>query len=97
MITETAYAMSVFVMDVRPKPGLKRIVDEKDEKGICLLCEHEAFKRGLCQLHYGRYRTARLEQPARERLAFDAELIKEGQLLPSRAGQPRDTVNEFRR
>lgn len=95
MIADSAFEMSVMVMDVRPKPGLKRLVEERDERGVCLLCEKEAWKRGLCTTHYGRWRAARSELNKTQQVTFDAQQIRDGKLLPDRQGQ-RDVVNEYR-
>lgn len=98
MIADACFEMSVMVMEARPKPGLKRIVEERDDSGLCLLCDQPARKRGLCTCHYGRWRTARLEHSKREaeRLAFDAQQIRDGKLLPDRQGRKRNCVNEYR-
>jgi hypothetical protein len=98
VIADSSFEMSVMVMEARPKPGLKKIVEERDESGLCLLCDRPALKRGLCTCHYGRWRTARAEHSSREceRLAFDAKQIRDGKLLPNRNGQPRSFVNEYR-
>jgi hypothetical protein len=96
MIADSVFEMSVIVMDVRPKPGLKRLVEERDEQGVCLLCAKEAWKRGLCTTHYGRWRAARGEQPKHKQAAFDAQQIRDGKLLPDRQGQKLDVVNEYR-
>lgn len=86
------------VMEARPKPGLVKLVIERDESGLCLLCDEPARKRGLCTCHYGRWRTARSEVSGREceRLAFDAKQIRDGKLLPDRQGQKKSVVNEYR-
>jgi hypothetical protein len=98
VIADSSFEMSVMVMEARPKPGLIKLVIERDESGLCLLCDEPARKRGLCTCHYGRWRTARMEHSKREceRLAFDAKQIRDGKLLPDRQGQKKSCVNEYR-
>lgn len=83
------------VMEAKPKPAIRKAIEERDDQGVCLLCDKEAWKRGLCTTHYGRWRTARAEIPARERLSFDAGQIRDGKLLPDRQGQ-KGVINEFK-
>lgn len=95
MIADRFFEVSVMVMEAKPKPGIRKQVEERHEQGVCLLCEKRAWKRGVCTTHYSRWRTARADVPNRERPAFDAQQIRDGKLLPDRQGQ-RDVENEFR-
>lgn len=96
MLVDSNFSVSVFVMDVRPKPSTRKIVEERDERGVCLLCEKPAVRRGLCDCHYARFRMAKLDVAREKRAEFEAQQIREGRVLPSRQGQSRDFVNEFR-
>lgn len=82
-------------MDARPRPAIRKQVEERDQLGLCLLCDSPAHKRGLCTKHEGRWRRARVKRPANQRLTFDAKQIREGRLLPSRQGIDPAIVNEF--
>lgn len=86
----------VMIVDAKPKPSVRQLVDAKVEACKCLACEGTAAKRGLCILHYGRFRTALQETPRSDRHTFEARLIRDGKLLASRQGQRLDVRNIFR-
>jgi hypothetical protein len=98
VIATATAGISVVVMDVRLKQGVRAIVAAKVAAGQCLCCEEPSAgdRLGLCSKHYQRFRTALLEKPIGERETFRAQLIRDGKLLPSRQGQRTDIVNEFR-
>jgi hypothetical protein len=85
------------MVDAKPNASVRKVTLEKAEACQCLLCDAAAHKRGLCVVHYQRYRTARAELPIEQRPLFDAKLQRTGKLLASRQGQRLDIVNEFRR
>lgn len=62
---------------------------EADRAGRCIVCDKlEADRRrGLCVLHYNRFRSALQSVPAKNRDQFQQKLIDEGHLLPSKQGQ----------
>lgn len=90
------HGFTVMIVDAKPKPSVKGHVEECRRKGICLVSGKPAFKRGLSMIEYSRFRTALMELPRGERDAFEAKLIRQGKLLPSRQGQRFDLVNVFR-
>lgn len=77
----------VMMFDATPKRTVRKAVDAKVVEHECLLCTEPMNKRGLCDQHYGEYRVALLKVPHDKRTEFDARLIQEGHLLPSRQGQ----------
>lgn len=91
-----SYGMTVMIVDVKPRPSVRQHVQECRDKNVCLLCGKPAEKRGLCLPEYGQYRVALMELPLVERPAFEARMIREGKLLPSRQGQRIDQPNTFR-
>lgn len=52
----------------------------------CLLCDQTAKKRGLCSMHYERFRRASNQLPLHLRKDFEANLIASGKLLPNNPG-----------
>lgn len=77
----------VIMLDATPKRTVKKAVEAKVAAGQCLLCSEPQHKRGLCTQHYGEYRVALSRVPHSKRSEFNARLIQEGQLMPSRQGQ----------
>jgi hypothetical protein len=96
MIAQVESQVSVIVMAVRVNPRVRKVVEQRDTAGLCLLCDEKAVKRGLCHCHYKRYRAAMYELPKRERPNVEARLIEAGKLIENRQGQRRDVINVFR-
>ena len=68
-----------------------------ESEGRCIICgdKAKARKRGLCSMHYERYRKERATMDKDEVELFDAMLIEQGRLLPSAQGRARTQQNEF--
>lgn len=88
--------LTVLIMDAKPRPAVRAKVKEKVESGECLLCSEKAApgRRGLCQLHYGRFHRAMKDFAKADRPAEEAKKVRDGELLPDRQGQRSE--NEFR-
>jgi hypothetical protein len=70
--------------------NLKMATSEK-----CLICENTPRRRGLCDLHYGRFVRARNEIPQERQAGFEAMLIEKKLLLPVQPSGPKVDKDEF--
>jgi len=75
--------VEIFVVDASAVMSVKREVRERVEKGLCLICDCQASKRGLCDKHVNAYYHTRRGMSKKEQAAFDARLIRAGKLLPA--------------
>lgn len=71
---------SVIVMDVQVSRKIQRHVEDRVKCGKCLECDQPIHRRGLCTLHYSRFRTALLEQPKSRRPSTEAKYIERGMI-----------------
>lgn len=83
------------MIDAKPRKAVRLATEERIAAGLCLHCDEAASRRGLCTKHYGRFRIAYNSKPDSQKLIFEAEQIRKGNILKSRQGKPGDTVNEF--
>lgn len=88
--------VTVLIMDAKPRPSVRGKVKQKEESGECLQCGDKAApgRRGLCQLHYGRFHRAMRDHAKGDRPALEAKMIRDGDLMEDRQGQR--GINEFR-
>jgi hypothetical protein len=62
---------------------LSRKTKERVKTGLCLQCDAQAKRRGLCVKHYFRYRTQYLLRGQGSRsLVYERQEIKAGRILP---------------
>lgn len=78
--------------DIEVIPKLRKLVAERRAAGMCLKCDSNAARRGLCQHHYHQFRMAKLQTAKNRRAAFEAQSIRSGELLPDRQGQRPEIV-----
>lgn len=86
----------IVVMDTKPTKKTQERIEQRRQAGVCLLCEKAIYKRGLCSVHYNRFRTA-LNDPAlsdEQRAELEAKAIREGMVGLSNQGR-RGVKNEF--
>lgn len=77
----------VMAIDVEPKRTVRKQVEERAASGLCLHCDREAERLGLCGTHYHQYRMSLLQKPASEREVWKARQIRDGKVLKTRQGQ----------
>jgi hypothetical protein len=59
-----------------------RSVKARVKTGLCLHCDNEAGRRGLCNNHYTIFRNRRDAQPtAKDRAQFEIACIEDGKIL----------------
>lgn len=81
--------MGTLSRDVKPRGKVAARAKERDAAGLCLLCERQASRRGLCTCCYGRW-YMRLQRSAEaERANLERAAILAGELMPDRQGQRR--------
>lgn len=82
---------AIVILSAELKRTRRLAVDERVKAGKCLLCETEPWKRGLCIRCYARFRRElnKLEDPV-HRAEFEAEHIREGNILASAQGRRED-------
>ena len=90
---------AIVILAAELKRTKRQAVQGKVDANECLLCEQKPWKRGLCGRCYGRFRTQLLKiQDPVERAEFEAEHIREGNVLESQQGRREDpnVPNPFR-
>ncbi len=64
------------------RPGMQ----DRVTKGVCLLCDSRAGRRGLCGSHYFMFRRKMLAKPTKAtRKAFATRQVKAGRILAAHA------------
>lgn len=91
----TFSGLTVMALDMQPKRTIRKQVEERAATGLCLHCDEEAERLGLCNSHYHQFRMAYLEQDRANREIWKAQQIREGKVLRSRQGQRLDLENPF--
>ncbi len=71
----------VQMMGASIKRSISKSVLDRAASGLCLHCDEEAKKRGLCSRHYEQYRRAMQSCSAKERPDWEVEQIREGRVL----------------
>lgn len=100
MVAHSQFVVSVMLMETKPKPSVRKLVEERRECGLCLIpdCGCKANKRGLCDSHYNQYYLCLIRLPMAERIEFEREQIREGRLLKFREHRNIEKpVNPFRK
>lgn len=100
MVAHSQFVVSVMLMETKPKPSVRKLVEERRESGLCLIpdCPCDANKRGLCDRHYNQYYFCLIQLPVAERIEYEREQIREGRLLKFREHQNKPkAVNPFRK
>lgn len=69
--------------DITAKRSMTERVRDRVRRKVCLVCESEAWRRGLCSRHYQKFQRLMRNKPRRERPQFEIVQIKEGRLLAS--------------
>jgi hypothetical protein len=65
------------------KRTLAAQVEQRVKSGLCLVCESQAVRRGLCMNHYQMFlRRMRDRDGKSEQLNFEASCIYDGKILP---------------
>tara|TARA_Y100000310_G_scaffold335873_1_gene418980 strand:- start:1450 stop:1710 length:261 start_codon:yes stop_codon:yes gene_type:complete len=70
---------------VTPKRTVLAQVTKRVQDCLCLVCDSESERRGLCFRHYQMYRRRLDEKPKGERADFEVTQIREGRVLPPHA------------
>ena len=74
----------IAMSDVTVKRSKAAEVEDRVRQGVCLLCERQATRRGLCMNHYQTFLRRMSDKGAREdQLQFEASCIREGLVLPA--------------
>ena len=85
-------------MGAKPKRTVVRHVEECKAEGKCLRCGAPTTgnRRGLCEADWSKFDAQRRRMTDEQVVAYEAELIREGLLLPSRRGMNLKEKNPFR-
>lgn len=83
----------VAMSDVTVKRTKAAEVEERVRSGLCLLCDREASRRGLCMTHYMAFMRRKDRQDGTDaKAAFETACIREGLVLP--VGQMREIKSD---
>lgn len=76
----------IIVMQAEPTAKAKRHIQARVDAGLCLCCDRQSLKRGLCSRCYHAWTRARsMLANAVQRATFDSTLIRDGKLLKEQA------------
>ena len=79
--------------DVTVKRSKAAEVEDRVRQGLCLLCDRQATRRGLCVNHYQTFLRRMAARGGKdEQLQFEAACIREGLVLP--VGQMREIKSD---
>jgi hypothetical protein len=73
------------VTEAKAVPRVVRKVRAAVVSGKCLTCHRKAKRRGACDLCYSRYYLQAIRMTPTKRAAYEARLIRCGELLPAQA------------
>lgn len=85
--TDWVELMGHLSRDVRARGKAASRVRERDASGLCLLCERQASRRGLCSCCYSRWYMRLQRTSESERANVERNAIIAGELMPDRQGQ----------
>ena len=83
------------IADVKAKQTIAKQVEQRVREGLCLLCDSEAKRRGLCFAHYQMYRRRLFERPRKDRASFEVNAIREGKILAAHQMRELKTADPF--
>ena len=89
------YGIRVMAIDMAPKRTIRKQVEERAATGLCLHCERQATRLGLCNSHYHQYRMTLLRQDGADRELWKGKQIRDGKVLPSGFVRQIDVDNPF--
>lgn len=92
---KTLAGITVMAIDTKPRLGIRKRVKQRVATGLCLHCDAEATRLGLCNRHYAQFRIERLKRPEAERALWEARQVRAGKVLRTRQGQRVDLKNPF--
>lgn len=71
--------------ELKAKRSKQADVEERVKSGKCLICDHDATRRGVCTRHYQLFHRRQREKPTpQEQAEFESTAIREGKILAVR-------------
>lgn len=94
----SAQRLLIEALSMPRKKSVEAKVKERVKQGKCLLCDRDYVSRGLCHTHRQLFYTAMRRQESKEaRVAFESEMIAQGNILAEQEQREWTTKNPFLR